>query len=76
MPDQIVAVLNSTDNLLGVMGLGIETTNFTDVEKPTFLSTLADIQNLIPSRSYGYTAGAYYCGSRDSCASFLRVDNV
>lgn len=59
-PSQIVAVVNDTQYWLGYMGLGIKETNFTDSSKPTFLSTLVENQSLIPSHSYGYTAGAYY----------------
>ncbi|KAI9781470.1 MAG: hypothetical protein M1816_002357 [Peltula sp. TS41687] len=60
VPDQIVAAINSSAYLLGFMGLGVKVTNFTDVNKLSFLTTLAENQTRIPSRSYGYTAGAYY----------------
>lgn len=64
VPDQVVAVVNSTRYLNGFMGLGVKVSNFqknaTDFNKPTFLTTLAENQTRIPSRSYGYTAGARY----------------
>ncbi|OXV05827.1 hypothetical protein Egran_06405 [Elaphomyces granulatus] len=59
-PDQIVAVINTTKCWLGTIGLGIEPSNFTDSSQLTFLSTLATNRSVIPSFSYGYTAGAYY----------------
>lgn len=58
VPNQIVGVVNSTRYWLGFMGLGVKVTNFTDANQPTFLTTLAENQKRIPSRSYGYTAGA------------------
>lgn len=64
VPDQVVAVVNSTRYLNGFMGLGVKVSNFqknaTDFNKPTFLTTLAENQTRVPSRSYGYTAGAFY----------------
>lgn len=58
--DQIVGVVDSIDYLLGFLGLGVKVTNFTDVDKPSFVSSLARDERHIPSRSYGYTAGAHY----------------
>ncbi|KAK2754795.1 hypothetical protein FQN54_006688 [Arachnomyces sp. PD_36] len=60
VPSQIVSVINSTDHWLGYMGLGIQETNFTDVNKLSFIGSLVENQSLIPSHSYGYTAGAYH----------------
>ncbi|KAI9702318.1 MAG: hypothetical protein M1836_000797 [Candelina mexicana] len=60
VPNQIVSVINTTDYWLGFMGLGIKPTNFTTSTEPTLLSTLYEGQKTIPSRSYGYTAGAHY----------------
>ena len=57
-------MINTTEYWLGTIGLGVETLNFTDSSQLTFLSTLANNQSVIPSLSYGYTAGAYY---RESC---------
>lgn len=75
---QTIAVINTTDYWLGLMGLGVTPTNFssastaanssngtpapnvTNVDQKTFLSSLVETDNLIPSHSYGYTAGAYY----------------
>lgn len=59
-PEQIVAVLNSTDFLLGSLGLGVIPSNFSIDNQATFLSSLVENQSAIPSHSYGYTAGAYY----------------
>ena len=59
-PSQIISIINSTDYWLGFLGLGIKPTNFTSTQKPTFLTSLVENQSLIPSHSYGYTAGAHY----------------
>ena len=56
--DQIVSIVNDTQYWLGYVGLGIKGTNFTQENKPTFLSSLSASQELSPS--YGYTAGASY----------------
>lgn len=63
-PNQVVAIINTTEYWLGMMGLGIRPLNFTDSSQLTFLSTLASNRSAIPSFSYGYTAGAFY---RESC---------
>ena len=60
VPSQVVGVINTTDYWLGFFGLGVEPTNFTSADKPTFLDSMVEIMSLIPSHSYGYTAGAYY----------------
>ena len=58
--DQIIASLNTTDYLLGFLGLGIQSTNLTGPDQRTFLTTMVENKSLIPSHSYGYTAGASY----------------
>ena len=58
VPDQIIGVINTTEYWSGFLGLGIKPTNFTESDEPTFLSSLVENQSLIPSHSYGYTAGA------------------
>ena len=60
VPSQIVGVINSTSYWLGFFGLGIKPTNFTSADTPTFLDSMVENMSLIPSHSYGYTAGAYY----------------
>lgn len=60
VPCQVVGVINTTDYWLGFFGLGVKPTNFTSADKPTFLASMVENQSLIPSHSYGYTAGAYY----------------
>ena len=59
--EQIVAVVNSTDYWIGSLGLGVQDTRFTGSENiAPLLSSLVEKVNEIPSRSYGYTAGAFY----------------
>ncbi len=62
VPSQIVGVINfsTTDYWLGFFGLGVEPTNFTNIDKPSFLDSIVQNQSLVPSHSYGYTAGAHY----------------
>ncbi len=60
VPSQVVGIINTTEYWLGLFGLGVEPTNFTSVDKPTFLDSMVETMSLIPSHSYGYTAGAYY----------------
>ena len=60
VPSQVVGVINTTDYWLGFFGLGVQPTNFTSADKPTFLDSMVETMSLIPSHSYGYTAGAYY----------------
>lgn len=66
VPSQVVGVINTTEYWLGFFGLGVEPTNFTSADKPTFLDSMVETMSLIPSHSYGYTAGAYYRKLRDS----------
>jgi hypothetical protein len=59
--DQIVAIVNSSDYWLGSLGLGVQQTRFTGSENVSpLLSSLVEQTNSIPSRSFGYTAGASY----------------
>jgi hypothetical protein len=61
VPSQIVAILNDTEFWLGSLGLGIQSSRFEGtMNHLTFLSSLVETEGLIPSHSYGYTAGAYY----------------
>ncbi|RDW82839.1 hypothetical protein BP6252_03951 [Coleophoma cylindrospora] len=58
---QVVAGTPSKDFYLGVFSLGPKPTNFTtfDNPQPSFMWTLRN-QSIIPSLSWGYTAGAPY----------------
>lgn len=61
VPDQIVALVNTTDYWVGILGLGVQQTRFTgDTNNLPFLSSLVENGSFIPSHSYGYTAGASY----------------
>ncbi|CAI6333616.1 unnamed protein product [Periconia digitata] len=61
LSDQVVAGIATKDFYLGLFGLGVKPSNFTDFEnpQPAFMRTLKD-QNKIPSLSFAYTAGAAY----------------
>lgn len=58
---QVVAGIVTNDFYLGQFGLGPKPTNFSDFNDPipSYMKTLAN-ENMIPSLSYGYTAGAKY----------------
>ncbi|KIV86746.1 hypothetical protein PV11_02341 [Exophiala sideris] len=59
--DQIIAVVNSTEEWIGNLGLGVQDTRFSGSENNLpFLSSLVENGSYIPSHSYGYTAGASY----------------
>ena len=61
MQNQIVAAYTDPDLYLGMLGLSPLSTNFTqtDKDRPSFLSSLKT-SNMIPSLSFGYTAGNQY----------------
>ena len=58
---QVVAAFETDDYYVGLFGLGHQGVNFSEYSTPnaTFLATLKE-QNMIPSLSWGYTAGAIY----------------
>ena len=56
---QVVGGIATKDFYLGIFGLGPKPANFTDKPIPSYMKNLKD-RNLIPSLSFGYTAGAYY----------------
>ena len=61
LQNQIIAAYTAPDIYVGLFGLNPASTNFTptDQGRPSFLSTLKN-QSLIPSLSFGYTAGNQY----------------
>lgn len=61
LDSQVVVGIETYSYYVGMFGLGPQPTNLTDFSKPypSFLSTLKS-RNLIPSLSWGYTAGAHY----------------
>lgn len=61
MKHQVVGGLAAKDFYLGEFGLGPKPTNFTDFDQnqPSFMWSLKN-QSMIPSLSWGYTAGAQY----------------
>lgn len=63
VPDQIIAVVNDTSHWIGQLGLGVQKTRFqNNTDYLPFLSSLVQNESMIPSHSYGYTAGAFYKG--------------
>jgi hypothetical protein len=56
---QVVGIYNDTTTWTGILGLGYQGTSFGETDSLSFLDTLVN-QSVIPSCSYGYTAGASY----------------
>ena len=59
--NQVVAAYENDDYYIGMFGLSQQPTNLTNLTdpRPSFLTTLRS-KNIIPSLSWGYTAGARY----------------
>ena len=56
---RVVGVVNATEYWLGFFGLGTIPVTLNQTEKATVLSSMVKV-DLIPSHSYGYSAGAYH----------------
>ena len=57
---QVIAGIKTNTYYLGNLGLSSQNINFTQTDtSPSFLGSLRN-KNLIPSLSFGYTAGAAY----------------
>lgn len=52
--------VNTTQYLLGLFGLGIVPGSFNGTVPLSAISALVEEESVIPSHSYGYTAGAKY----------------
>lgn len=65
LPDQIIAGIGNELYYLGMLGVNRKPTDFggVDGEKPSYIASLK-AQGIIPSESFGYTAGAQYRESR------------
>ncbi|KAK8106210.1 eukaryotic aspartyl protease family protein [Apiospora kogelbergensis] len=60
---QIVAGINDTQYFTGFLGLGITPGKFQDAVVLSPLANMVEQLGVVPSHSYGYTAGAYYAGA-------------
>ncbi|EEY14622.1 hypothetical protein VDBG_00730 [Verticillium alfalfae VaMs.102] len=71
MDRTIVAAINTTDYYTGYIGLGINQGRFGDQVAESPLTQAVKEYGLVPSYSYGYTAGASYSklktGRRNAC---------
>ncbi|KAK6708968.1 hypothetical protein SNK04_009913 [Fusarium graminearum] len=83
MNDVLIASINTTDYLHGLFGLGITQGNFNGTVADSPLTQAVSQYGLIPSYSFGYTAGAHYRNSPASLtlggvvnARFEPHDNV
>jgi len=62
--NQIIAVVDDIRHWNGEFGLGVQETRFSsNADHLAFISTLVQNNSVIPSHSYGYTAGASYQGA-------------
>lgn len=73
LKSQVVAAFDTDDYYMGLFGLGQQPTHFSNftTSYSTTLTTLKS-QQLIPSLTWGYTAGAYY---RKLCLSMSTFPN-
>lgn len=60
LQNSIIASINTTEYWLGEFGLGIAPGNFTNITPLSAISGLVEKDGVIPSHSYGFTAGATY----------------
>lgn len=69
---QVVAAIAGYHDVLGIFGLGQQPTNLTEFgdPRPSFLTSL-HAQGMIPSLSWGYTAGARYRKCFPACPAVL-----
>jgi hypothetical protein len=56
----IGSMVNTTEFLLGMFGLGVVPGSFNNTPSVAAISALVEKNGVIPSNSYGYTAGATY----------------
>jgi hypothetical protein len=56
----VVAAINDTDYFQGFVGLGVNSGKFGQTSTNSLLTQLVETYGVIPSHSYGYTAGANY----------------
>ena len=79
LQNQTVAALAVDAFYLGIFGINPKPTNFTNFSDPS-PSYMQDLrtQNLIPSKSFGYSAGAKYSKSKypDLSASLLSLTDI
>jgi hypothetical protein len=60
LQNAIIGSINTTEYWVGMFGLGIVPGNFTNVTPLSAISGLVETDAVIPSHSYGFTAGAKY----------------
>lgn len=73
LKNQLVAAIGAQQYYLGLFGVNPKPTNFTDLNdgQASYMTSLKE-QNLIPSVSFAYSAGAPYLKSstsRQSCSN-------
>jgi hypothetical protein len=56
----IIGSINTTEFFLGMFGVGATTGSFNSTSSVAAISALVEKNGVIPSNSYGYTAGATY----------------
>lgn len=73
---QIIALVDDINHWIGNFGLNVQNSRFSgDSNSLPFLSTLVQNLSVVPSHSYGYSAGAsYYAGGVAGSLTFGGVD--
>lgn len=64
----LIAAVNATEYYQGYIGLGVTQGSINHNVTNPLITQLAEVDGMIPSHSYGYTAGAYY---RDTTSKHL-----
>jgi hypothetical protein len=60
IPKSIIGSISTAEYVTGFFGLGIVSGNFSDGQHKSPIGALVETDNLSPSHSYGFTAGATY----------------
>ena len=71
--DVLIAAVNATEYYQGYIGLGVTQGSIESNVTNPLITQLAEINGMIPSHSYGYTAGAYYRDTTSKDLTFITV---
>jgi hypothetical protein len=69
----LMAALNTTSYFTGVLGLGIVQSKFGNLVAESPLTQAVQTYGIIPSYSYGFTAGAHYSKNLISSTLILQA---
>ena len=69
----LIAAVNATEYYQGYIGLGVTQGTIDHNTTNPLITQLAELDGMIPSHSYGYTAGAYYRDTNSKLLAFIIV---